>query len=379
MALDHCVTTLSHKPRIAIVSPFLDRSFGTERFVVEWVSRLADTFELHVYSQQIKDVDLNKVVWHRIPKLPGPHIFNFAWWFLANRLWRFGDRFFRRVRPDLVFSPGVNCLDADVMSVHIVFAEYAQKNKDGLSFARNPISSWPRLLHRKLYYQLIILLEKRIYTKRRTKLALTAKKTFEQLNRWYQLRSFCPVLYTGIEHHRFSPERRVKLRETARKALGLEPASFALLLIGNDWRNKGLPALCEALSLLSDLPVHLLVVSRENSRGAEKLLDDSLLKSRVHFLPTRADVEFYYSAADAYAGPSLEDTFALPPAEAMACGLPVIVSAEMEVVRGVSIAVNFAVGVTAVTPAVCQEMTASVAIARPLPTIPLPNAVSVST
>ena len=39
------------------------------------------------------------------------------------------------------------------------------------------------------------------------------------------------------------------------------------------------------------------------------------------------DVEFYYAAADAYVGPSLEDTFALPAAEAMACGLPVIISA----------------------------------------------------
>jgi glycosyltransferase involved in cell wall biosynthesis len=47
----------------------------------------------------------------------------------------------------------------------------------------------------------------------------------------------------------------------------------------------------------------------------------------VHFLPPRKDVEFYYAAADAYVGPSLEDTFALPAAEAMACGLPVIVSA----------------------------------------------------
>jgi UDP-glucose:(heptosyl)LPS alpha-1,3-glucosyltransferase len=44
-------------------------------------------------------------------------------------------------------------------------------------------------------------------------------------------------------------------------------------------------------------------------------------------MPPRKDVEFYYAAADVYAGPSLEDTFALPPAEAMACGLPVIVSA----------------------------------------------------
>jgi UDP-glucose:(heptosyl)LPS alpha-1,3-glucosyltransferase len=46
----------------------------------------------------------------------------------------------------------------------------------------------------------------------------------------------------------------------------------------------------------------------------------------VFFLPPRADVQFYYAAADAYVGPSIEDAFALPPAEAMACGLPVIVS-----------------------------------------------------
>jgi UDP-glucose:(heptosyl)LPS alpha-1,3-glucosyltransferase len=54
---------------------------------------------------------------------------------------------------------------------------------------------------------------------------------------------------------------------------------------------------------------------------------DSGLAGYVRIMPPRNDVEFYYAAADVYAGPSLEDTFALPPAEAMACGLPVIVSA----------------------------------------------------
>jgi UDP-glucose:(heptosyl)LPS alpha-1,3-glucosyltransferase len=38
-------------------------------------------------------------------------------------------------------------------------------------------------------------------------------------------------------------------------------------------------------------------------------------------------VQWYYAAADVYAGPSLEDTFAQPPAEAMACALPVITTA----------------------------------------------------
>jgi UDP-glucose:(heptosyl)LPS alpha-1,3-glucosyltransferase len=50
------------------------------------------------------------------------------------------------------------------------------------------------------------------------------------------------------------------------------------------------------------------------------------LEGRVQFCPPRPDVETYYAAADAYAGPSLVDAFAQPPAEAMACGLPVITS-----------------------------------------------------
>jgi len=52
------------------------------------------------------------------------------------------------------------------------------------------------------------------------------------------------------------------------------------------------------------------------------------LEARVSFLPPRPDVEFYYAAADLYVGPSLEDAFALPPLEAMACGVPTIVSSQ---------------------------------------------------
>jgi UDP-glucose:(heptosyl)LPS alpha-1,3-glucosyltransferase len=99
-----------------------------------------------------------------------------------------------------------------------------------------------------------------------------------------------------------------------------------VLLVGNDWLNKGVPVLLKALALLPDSPVRLLVVSREDSAPARSMASSLGVEGRVQFLPPRKDVEFYYAAADAYAGPSLEDTFALPPAEAMACGLPVIVS-----------------------------------------------------
>jgi len=50
------------------------------------------------------------------------------------------------------------------------------------------------------------------------------------------------------------------------------------------------------------------------------------LSDRVRFLAPSTDVMQFYSAADAYAGPSLEDAYGLPVLEAMASGLPVIAS-----------------------------------------------------
>ena len=75
-----------------------------------------------------------------------------------------------------------------------------------------------------------------------------------------------------------------------------------------------------------DLPIDLLVVGSDEPMRYRPIVRAKSLEGQVHFLPPRSDIEFYYAAADAYAGPSLEDTFAQPPAEAMACGLAVIVS-----------------------------------------------------
>jgi glycosyltransferase involved in cell wall biosynthesis len=50
------------------------------------------------------------------------------------------------------------------------------------------------------------------------------------------------------------------------------------------------------------------------------------LQKVIDFLLPSPDVLQFYAAADLYAGPSMEDSFGLPIAEAMACGLPVIAS-----------------------------------------------------
>ncbi len=320
--------TDTRRPRIAVVSPFLDKSHGTERIVIEWITRLSSEFEFHVYSQEVEDLDLSTVVWHRIPKLRGPHLFNYLWWFAANRLRRAWDRRFRGLDYDVVFSPGVNCLDADVISVHIVFGEFFRRVRSELHFSGNPVRFWPKLLHRWLYYRLIIFLESRVYADTENILVLIAKKTAADLDRLYHRRERCDILYLGLDHSTYHPARRMALRELSRRTLGIPDDRFQLLLVGNDLHKKGVRVLFEALASLSDVPIDLMLAGSEDPAPFRAMAADKGLSERVRFLPPRKDVEFYYSVADAYVGPSLEDTFALPPAEAMACGMPVVVSRE---------------------------------------------------
>jgi UDP-glucose:(heptosyl)LPS alpha-1,3-glucosyltransferase len=316
------------RPRLAVVSPFLDKQHGTERCVVEQVERLARDYEVHVYSNRVEDLDPATIVWHRIPALPGPHLFAYCWWFRANQLWRWWDQRVRGLRYDLIYSPGINCPDADVISVHIVFSEFYERMRDELKLRKNPVKTWPRLMHRRLYYSLITMLERRYYTREDIALVVVSKKVGDDLQRFYGRKNQLSLVYHGWDPSRFGYASRVGLRPQARQLLSIAEKAFAVLLIGNDWKNKGLPCLLDAVSRLDAPDICILAVGSDTNAPYASAIRRLGLQSRVRFLPIRPDVEFYYAAADVYVGPSLEDAFAMPPLEAMACGLPVIVSSQ---------------------------------------------------
>jgi len=314
------------KIRIAVVSPFLDKQHGTERCVAEQVERLARDYEVHLYSNRVEDVDLSKIVWHRVPALLGPHALAYLWWLGANHFQRLWDRRFRGLKYDLLYMPGINCLDADVISVHIVFAEFYERVRDELRLGSNPVMIWPRLIHRRIYYALAKMLERRTYTRKDLPLVVVSHKVAADLTRYYGHNSHLSLLYHGWDRARFGRDRRANLRLQARHELKLQENDFALLLVGTDWKKKGLPCLLEAVGQLPIPELRVLVVGTDTTAPYLTSIQRAGLKDRVQFLPLRRDVEFYYAAADAYVGPSLEDAFAMPPLEAMACGLPVIVS-----------------------------------------------------
>jgi glycosyltransferase involved in cell wall biosynthesis len=326
--------------RIAIVTPFLDRRHGTERVILEQLERISTKpdVELHVYAQRIEDLSRvllyqphrelqppNSILWHKIPAIPGPHLFAYVWWFIVNHLYRWRDERFRGAKYDLVYSPGINALHADAIAIHIVFHEFYRQVRDRLNLFGTPVLAWPRRVHRRLYYRLIMALEQRIYSANETSLAAVSHLVSRHLTKFFGRSDAC-VIPNAVDIQHFTPEARSALRASARRRFGFPPDVFVLLLIGNDWEKKGLTTLLHSMAQCHDLPLKLLVAGKDDPAPFLLLIKRFQLQNRVQFEPSTTDVIQFYAAADLYVSPSLEDSFALPPLEAMACGLPVITS-----------------------------------------------------
>lgn len=330
----------SSKLRLAIVTPFVDKQHGTERVLAELLERLAANHgvEIHLYAQRVADLPVSslsksapealhpgRIIWHKVSAIPGPHLFQFIWWYFANRFARWRDAKFRGLVPDLIYSPGTNAPDAGAITVHIVFHAFYEQVRPKLRLAGDSPFHWPRTIHRILYYRLIRALERRIYSNRQIALSAVSQSVARQLSNIFG-REDAYVIRNAVDTRQFNAAARLARRSAVRPQFGVAPGEFVFLLIGNDWKNKGLDTLLEAVAFCQDLPVRLLVVGKDARETYLKQCESLQLGLRVTFLAPSADVLQFYAAADAYAGPSLEDAYGLPILESMACGLPVIAS-----------------------------------------------------
>jgi UDP-glucose:(heptosyl)LPS alpha-1,3-glucosyltransferase len=133
------------------------------------------------------------------------------------------------------------------------------------------------------------------------------------------------VIPLGVDAAVFHPGSRDLLRQTARVGLGIEPDDFVLVFVGADYRLKGLMTL---LGALKQLPRHVkaLTVGVEPDAALRHLVADGGLEDRVKFVGRTSEPNRYYAAADCFVLPTRYDTFSLATLEAMASGLPVIVT-----------------------------------------------------
>ena len=120
------------------------------------------------------------------------------------------------------------------------------------------------------------------------------------------------VIHNAVDGAEFKPS--AEARGLIRNQIGLADSDYMLLFVGSGFRRKGLAA---AIRAVDRVPSARLVVAGEGRAPSH---------ARVLMLGRRTDVAHLYAAADAFIFPTLYDPFPNAVIEAMASGLPVIVS-----------------------------------------------------
>jgi glycosyltransferase involved in cell wall biosynthesis len=130
----------------------------------------------------------------------------------------------------------------------------------------------------------------------------------------------------GVDTELFSPLPCARERAHIRAGMGLPPDAFVLLAVKRLYEGMGLDTLINALVLLNDSQVRLLIAGDGPSRGRlDALVAKQGLRDQVRFLGNvpHGQMVSLYGAADLLISTRAEP-FGLVMLEALACGLPVL-------------------------------------------------------
>jgi glycosyltransferase involved in cell wall biosynthesis len=133
------------------------------------------------------------------------------------------------------------------------------------------------------------------------------------------------VIGNGVDSARFRPADG----GLARRALGLAPEAVVVGTVGRLVPEKGQCHLLEAVALgrRRGLPLELVVAGEGPERAALTALAERLgIAGQVHLLGFQRNLQDLYPAFDLFALPSLEEASPIALLEAMACGLPAVVT-----------------------------------------------------
>jgi UDP-glucose:(heptosyl)LPS alpha-1,3-glucosyltransferase len=162
-----------------------------------------------------------------------------------------------------------------------------------------------------------------------------SKKVRDELRRAFRIApEKLHVIYSGVDLEQFHPRERERLRGAARAELGCRPRDTVFLIAGSE----GLGAAIDALAAARNEGFWL-VVAGEVETGQLRRKAAAVSK-RVHFLGRRDDPRPLYAAADCLLVPGGDGAFQDSVLEALAMGLPAIVSSRSGAAEAIEPGVN---------------------------------------
>ena len=159
----------------------------------------------------------------------------------------------------------------------------------------------------------------------RAVVALTSREAELLVSTYGRVRAPITVIPNGVDTERFHPPTDAE-RAAARAGLALPDGVTVAIFVGHEFERKGLSLAIEALTGAPGSALLVVGGSAEMIREATAVAERHGVADRVAFVGTHADPVPYFHAADVFVLPSAYEANALVVLEALACGLPVIVT-----------------------------------------------------
>lgn len=295
--------------RIAVLVKSFTLTGGMERYVVETCKRLAARgHRLDIYAREADPELLGGMGFYRVPMR-----FSFSSVLRAVSFAKETARMLQGQGYDIVHSHEKGCVQ-DIETIHCF------SYKEGLE----KYSLLRRIDQKYLSLRsaLYLWLERR--QMKTPWLIAVSGAISDDIRKQYGRRANVVVISPGVDLEVFGPESIAAQRDAARQAEGFRPEDLVVLFVGSEFRRKGLDRLIPAIGP----GMRLLVVGRGDDLAYHKgLVSQCGLGGQVRFAGLASEVAPYYAAADVVVLPSLSEAFGMSILEGMACGLPVIVSA----------------------------------------------------
>lgn len=303
----------NHPIRIAVVIPKYGLVGGAESFAYEVTERLAqrNDFEMHVFANRWRH-GTESITFHKVPILLFPRWLrpiSFAW-FARKAVY---------ARNCAIVHSHERIFDMDLFTFHGI-----------------PHRTWIREVRGKclsLFDHATAWVEQKGIQCDGFPIILPVSNLAKnQLLRTYEIpESRVHVIPPGLAGDLYLDCDKEISRNEIRQQHGLAPDDIVVLFVGMNFEIKGLELLLKGVAAVAGREnrkskLKVLVVGKGNRQRYLSMARDLGIVEQVFFAGVTFEVEKYYLASDIFAMPSRFDTFGLAVLEAMAGGLPAIVT-----------------------------------------------------
>ena len=309
--------------KIVHAYPYFNRLGGIEKYLLDILPGQKDVHEVLLAGGEFDEDVLREYPVAKIPFLRRPR-------FLSSITFAVGAHgTLRRLKKALGKNVVIHAQGASAFRQDVVTAHSCHKAWFFSSLAEQKPFSWPwlRKIFNPVHYFTIFIETLQYRPGNHRKVIAISEVIKSELIKYYRIDPRrIVVIHSGVDCVRYHPDHRSKFRAVVRAKLGISDSATVLCFVANEFRRKGLANVLIALAVAGDKTLELIVVGRDRSDPFQTMIQSFGITGRVHFTGPTSEVHEYYAASDIFVLPTKYEPFGLVITEAMASGLPVIVS-----------------------------------------------------